>query len=427
MKKLLIISSDVIASKMAGPGIRYWNLAIELSEHFQITLAVPNYHTFDLYEELKSYPIKLISSESKILRKEATDVDSILIQGDCLWKNRFLRKVNASVIVDLYDPFVLEHLELNEDDFRGNLIYNNMMNILIDQLKFGDYFICASEKQKDFWLGALTSLKRINVKEYQKSKSFEHLIGVVPFGIPSIPPIKNKNVLKGVYPGIELDDKVILWGGGIWEWFDPITLIKAMQIVNQKQSNIKLFFMGINHPNTDIKRMKIVDETIKLSDHLNLTNNCVFFNDWVEYNDRHNYLLEADLGINIHKNHIETRYSFRTRILDYIWTKLPIISNSGDFFADEINTKSIGIIIEDINEINLAEKIMDYPGKTFYEANFDDLINDYQWSNNIRDIVDFLNKDFNPKKTFFDFGRYRQGSYIFLRVIDLIINKVFKK
>ncbi|BCG61262.1 glycosyltransferase [Paenibacillus sp. URB8-2] len=423
MKKLLIISSDVIASKMAGPGIRYWNLAIELSKYFQITLAIPNYHTFDLHKMLEDYKIKLICSESKILKKEAREKDSIFIQGDTLWKFRFLRKYNASIIVDLYDPFVLEHLELNENNLRGNLIYTNMMNILIDQLKFGDYFICASEKQKDFWLGSLTSLKRINLKEYQKNKSFEHLIGVVPFGVPSTPPVKSKEVLKGVYPGIEKDDKVILWGGGIWEWFDPITLIKAMKIVNQKQDNIKLFFMGINHPNTDIKRMKIVDETIKLSNQLDLTNNCVFFNDWVDYEDRHNFLLEADLGINIHKNHIETRYSFRTRILDYIWAKLPVITNSGDFFANEIKDKSIGIVIEDLSAESLAEEILGYTGKLNYRANFDKLVNQYKWENNIKDIVCFLQKDFVHSYNHLDFSKFKKVIYLFGRIADLVLNK----
>lgn len=426
MKKILVISSDIIASKMAGPGIRYWNLSVELSSYYQVTLAVPNFEGFDLQHELEKHNIKLVSSDKSVLKKEAKETDSVLLQGNSLWKYRFLRKNKASLIVDLYDPFVLEHLELNENDLRGNLIYNNMMNILIDQLKLGDYFICASEKQKDFWLGTLASLKRINLHEYQKSKSFEHLIGVVPFGVPTEPPLKNRQVLKGVFPGIEQDDKVIIWGGGIWEWFDPITLIKAMSIVNSKQKNIKLFFMGINHPNSDIKRMRVVDETINLSNKLNLTNKCVFFNDWVEYNDRHNYLLEADLGINIHKNHIETRYSFRTRILDYIWTKLPVITNSGDFFADEIKNRTIGVVIDDLSEEKLAEEILNYSGKSSYEANFDELIQQYQWNNNIKDIVRFLQGDYVRKQVSFDYSWIQKISYIVMRVFDLIIKKLKK-
>lgn len=427
MKSLLIISSDVIASKMAGPGIRYWNLALELSKHFKVTLAIPNYHTFDLHSELSGIAIKLSSTNREELKKHAKVVDSILLQGDILWKFRFLRTVKASIIVDLYDPFVLEHLELNPNDLKGNLIFNNIINIQNDQLKYGDYFICASEKQKDFWLGALNALKRINLKEYSISKSFEHLIGVVPFGVPNTPPNKTKEVLKGVYPGINKHDRLIVWGGGIWEWFDPITLIKAMKIVSNQRSDIKLFFMGIKHPNTSIKRMKIVDETIDLSNQLELTDKFVFFNDWVPYEERQNYLLEADIGVNIHKSHIETRYSFRTRMLDYIWTRLPIITNSGDFFSDEIMNKSIGIVIENPTPESLAKQIMECPDKSFYESNFMTLISQYQWSNNIKCIVDFMQNSKTEKKlNIVDFTFLKKLNYIIMRVIELNFSKIKK-
>ncbi|MFB5266674.1 hypothetical protein ACE41H_07735 [Paenibacillus enshidis] len=427
MKSLLIISSDVIASKMAGPGIRYWNLALELSKHFNVILAIPNYHNFDLHSELNGTTIKLSSTNCEELKKHAKSVDSILLQGDILWKFRFLRSAKASIIVDLYDPFVLEHLELNQNDMKGNLIFNNIVNIQNDQLKYGDYFICASEKQKDFWLGTLNALKRINLKEYSISKSLEHLIGVVPFGIPNAPPDKTKEVLKGVYPGIDKHDRVIVWGGGIWEWFDPITLIEAMKLVSYQRSDIKLFFMGIKHPNASIKRMRIVDETIELSNQLGLTDKFVFFNDWVPYEERQNYLLEADIGVNIHKNHIETRYSFRTRMLDYIWTRLPILTNSGDFFSDEIKDKSIGMVIENLTPENLAKQIMEFPGKSFYESNFKSLINQYQWSNNIKCIVNYVqnNKPKHRKKNI-DFSLMKKAVYVFCRGINLIYCKLKK-
>ena len=41
--------------------------------------------------------------------------------------------------------------------------------------------------------------------------------------------------MKGAYPGIDKNDRVILWGGGIWEWFDPLTLIRAVHRINQER------------------------------------------------------------------------------------------------------------------------------------------------------------------------------------------------
>ena len=48
------------------------------------------------------------------------------------------------------------------------------------------------------------------------------------------------------------------------------------------------------------------------------------------YARRADYLLDADVGVSLHLDHIETAYSFRTRILDYLWAGLPILATSGD-------------------------------------------------------------------------------------------------
>ena len=42
MNRLLIISPDVVAEKMAGPGIRYWEMSRTLAGQLAVTLAVPN-------------------------------------------------------------------------------------------------------------------------------------------------------------------------------------------------------------------------------------------------------------------------------------------------------------------------------------------------------------------------------------------------
>ncbi len=57
----------------------------------------------------------------------------------------------------------------------------------------------------------------------------------MPFGLPGNKPIHTKKVLKGKVDGIKEDDFVIIWGGGIYNWFDPLTLIKAMAEVGKEK------------------------------------------------------------------------------------------------------------------------------------------------------------------------------------------------
>src|SRR5205085_1637515 len=42
---------------------------------------------------------------------------------------------------------------------------------------------------------------------------------------------------------------------------------------------------------------------------------------------------------------VETAFSFRTRILDYLWTCLPIVATAGDTFAELIDSKGLGITV----------------------------------------------------------------------------------
>jgi hypothetical protein len=51
--------------------------------------------------------------------------------------------------------------------------------VLNDQLKRGDFFVCASEKQRDFWLGQMTAIGRINPATYDQDASLRRL-GVDP-------------------------------------------------------------------------------------------------------------------------------------------------------------------------------------------------------------------------------------------------------
>ncbi|MDF2884538.1 MAG: glycosyltransferase, partial [Clostridiaceae bacterium] len=56
VKKVLLISPDTIAKKMTGPGIRYYNFALELSKRFDVTLYIPNSKT-DLSFEGKKFNV----------------------------------------------------------------------------------------------------------------------------------------------------------------------------------------------------------------------------------------------------------------------------------------------------------------------------------------------------------------------------------
>ncbi|CAM4471120.1 glycosyltransferase family 4 protein [Paenibacillus tarimensis] len=390
MKTVVVISPDYIDNKMAGPGIRYWNFAKELSKDFNVVLFTPN----DCQLTVVEFTIKTIAKKELI--KEINAADTVILQGMTLWTYPFLKRLNKPIIIDLYDPFILENLETFISSDEAENLHKAALSILIDQLQHGDYFICASEKQKDFWIGMLAALNRLNPSEYNRSKDLSALIGVVPFGLDKDEPQYTQKVMKGVVDGIDADDKVLLWGGGLWPWLDPLTAIEAVHHLSKQYDHIKLFFMGTKHPNPTILNMEMVERAIELSDSLGLTGKYVFFNDWVPYDNRFNYYLEADIGLSLHFDHLETRFSFRTRMLDYIRCNLPVICTSGDVFSDIVSEYRIGSTVLPGDSFELARLIKAEIMRNKKDYDFHKLQEAYSWSRAIDPLRSFCR---NPQRS----------------------------
>ena len=183
-------------------------------------------------------------------------------------------------------------------------------------------------------------------------------------------------------------------GGGIYNWFDPLTLIRAIDKLKDRHSDVRLFFMGLKHPNPGVPDMRIAWETQELSRALELTGRHVFFNEgWVPYDERADYLLDADLGVSTHFQHVETAYSFRTRILDYLWASLPIVATDGDTFATLIRAHGLGRVVpaQDVDALVVALEEMLYDEAAVAEVRVcvKEFANGYVWSRTLRPLVEF--------------------------------------
>jgi glycosyltransferase involved in cell wall biosynthesis len=294
------------------------------------------------------------------LRTAVLDCDIVITRGIVLAIYPFITELGVPLVVDMYCPSLLEGIQREADADRLAQLtsYENELQALRLQLLAGDFFVCADERQRDYWLGMLSAFGRINPYTHHQDPALRRLIDVVPFGLPRTDPQHTKAVLKGVYKTIAADDKVILWGGGIWNWLDAPTLIRAMPSVLQHRPDVKLFFMGVKRPNPNVAKMKAVDEAITLSRDLDLFDVHVFFNDWVAYAQRQNYLLEADIGASLHLDHIETRFAFRTRLLDYVWAGLPVLATGGDVLSEMLASEKLARVVAPRDIEGVAQAIL---------------------------------------------------------------------
>jgi hypothetical protein len=257
--RILLISNDVVGQRMAGPGIRYWEFARVLSRSFDVTLAVPPYLEMHEIPSQPDFPARvLVCHQTADLRALADGTDVIVTLGIVPSLYPFLIQLAKPLVIDLFDPFLLSSLHQHVGDTPKEQAtrHEDLRRALYAQLRAGDYFICASERQRDYWLGMLSASGRVNPYTHGEDASLRRLIDVVPFGLPAEPPRHTRQVLKGAHKTITDDDKVVLWGGGIWNWFDAPTLIRAMALVAGRREDVKLFFMGVERANVSTPMME---------------------------------------------------------------------------------------------------------------------------------------------------------------------------
>ncbi len=390
LPRISIISYDIVGKKMAGPGIRFYEFSKILSKFADVTLHTPNKIDIEIEGiKARSYNPKNFATLSRSLE----NADIILIQGHILYYFPFLKNFTGKIIVDLYNPFNLESLEMFKDrDMIERLrIDRNNNNIIKLQLTIGDFFICASEKQRDYWIGMLGAMGRINPYSYDSDNTLRTLIDIVPFGIPSEPPKRGGISMADVIPNLREGDKVALWGGGIWNWLDPITAIKALWEATRSRDDMKILFMGIKHPDPKLPEMKKCLDAIKLSKELDLYNKQVFFNEWTPYEKRQALLLESDVGLSIHQERIETDFSNRTRVLDYIWAGLPVITTEGDSIAKMVKEENIGEVVKYENTTQLARvlesMLKNKSLQDIYRKNLKKIRSRFFWENVTKPLV----------------------------------------
>jgi glycosyltransferase involved in cell wall biosynthesis len=382
---------------MAGPAIRCWEMCRQLTASgHEVHLASP------AESDRAPEGFELVIATQASLLAETDWADVLVVQGVVTAVFPFLLNHDKRLVVDLYDPYNLEILELFHDhpwdermgQHRGHL------GVLVSQLERGDFFLCASEKQRDYWLGALSSRDRINPHTHGDDRLLRKLIDTASFGISETPPQRaSQPVARGVLPGIEADARLVVWGGGVYNWFDPLSLIRAWPEILEREPRARLLFMGMKHPNPDVPEMAMALKAVKLAEEMGLRDSAIHFNtNWVPYDQRQAFLCEADIGVSTHFEHVETAFSFRTRILDYIWAGLPVVSTEGDEFARWIATRGTGRVVGFEDPGSIATAIGDLLADT---AQYDaaakavrDSQPEYLWSRTMAPLVRYCD---NPE------------------------------
>lgn len=347
-RRIAVVAPEPIRAKMAGMGIRAFELAKALGPELEVTLLVPNSPS-----ECPPAPgVDVLHAPPGTQRFDqlAAEADAALVSGHAA-SAFFTAAPEVPVAVDWYDPFLVENFQYAET--LGAAVEANDRRAWSLALARGDLFLCASEAQRLFYAGMLVQAGRLDARLVRQDPGLSSLLAVVPFGASDPGPGDPSEVLRilGAAPGDS-----ILYFGGLYDWHDPSAILEAWPELLRRFPGVKLVFA--ENPNRETTPQKVYEGAADLASRRGWRGRSVFFLPWTPYERRADLYAAATLALCCCRPGLETELSFRTRLLDAAAAGLPSVTLEGGDLARRLEVSGAGSSAQDAGE--LVEKIAAY-------------------------------------------------------------------
>jgi hypothetical protein len=167
--------------------------------------------------------------------------------------------------------------------------------------------------------------------------------------------------------------------------------VRSWKKVIQARPEARLVFLGTRHPNPAVPHHEIVDRLIALAEETGEKDRSIFFIEWLSFQEREALLAESHIGVTLHPIHAETRYSIRTRVLDYLWARLPICITEGDVTSEWAETYHVGKAVPEGDADSLSAALIELLGadKASFQPGFDQLQAMLSWKRIVQPLKRF--------------------------------------
>jgi glycosyltransferase involved in cell wall biosynthesis len=365
MTRALLVCPEPLGHRQpAGIGIRFLEMAnVLLADGHEVTLLSPD------AGPVAGCRVDGITPES--LHRYTSEAEVAVVQGHAA-NDLFGHGSPIPTVVDLYDPFIVENLHYYRA--RGAEVFTHDHATLMQSLLRGDLFLCASEAQRLFYLGALLAVGRVNPIAFENDPHFDALIRIAPFGVP--PPGS-----AGVWPSLP----GVLFGG-IYDWYDPILAIDAVAIARTSRPDVTLTFT--THPNPSLTPQGKLAEAIAHAKRKGY--DFVRFEPWVAYEQRAAFYGRFAAALLTFPQSIETDLSMRTRVYDYLWGRLPIVTSSAPGTDELLIRYGAGEIVHSASPEDFANALLRVLGNEGMHEGARRFVDEHQWPHTLQPLVDFV-------------------------------------
>ena len=334
MTRVLLVCPEPLGHRQpAGVGVRFIEMAGVLrTDHHVVTVLSADGGT------VEGCGAGTLDPES--IRRATESADVAVVQGHAA-NALFAHGRNIPTAVDLYDPFIIENLHYYRA--RGAEVFTHDHATLIRSLLRGDLFLCASTAQRLFYLGLLLAVGRLNPMAFENDPHLDRLLQLAPFGV------------QPVRPAVSRPANTILFGG-IYDWYDPHTAIDAVAMARQSIPDVTLTFT--RHPNPDTTPQGKAAAAVAYV-HRRGYDRFVQFEPWVAYDQRGPFFDRHALALLTFPQSIETDLSMRTRIYDYLWGGLPVITSPAPGTDEILQRYGAGVVVGESSAEAFATTIVD--------------------------------------------------------------------
>lgn len=387
-KPILVIAYDRLGKLLAGPAIRTLALANELAKIAPVDIVFEG-EPPENFSNLNFVPRETIDPTGDFFAKYRLALAPPLVAMTV----PELLESEIPVVIDLFDPVVWENLDLYQNFPMTDRHFQHERHLaaLMAGLLRGDFFLVAGERQRDLFMGMLTVLNRVNPSTWSEDFTIENIVGLVPFGISdALPEFRDDLPVPDIF---KTDGKLVVWGGGMWDWLAPEIVVRAWPEVLNKFPDAKLAFPGTKHPNPHVPEMESVGRVRKIASELGIIES-VNFSEWLTMMEYLSLLARSDAGVSAHKPGLEARYAVRTRFLDAIRMGLPMVVSGGDEYSHYMEKYAIGksIPLSDDTQEGLFSKAIIQTlenGKDYYADGFQKARSELAWSKMASPLVEW--------------------------------------
>jgi glycosyltransferase involved in cell wall biosynthesis len=382
MSVAFVVPSYRVDSYMAGIGVRAWELAQTLAPHMPVTIVAKG------ESDLRADGVRLVPASESSWPDAVRECDAAVFFD--MPDTRVMLAMHRAGKLVISDNFVpIEHLEYHNVRRADapDAAYNDLVARFKLQLLLSDHFIARSRVARATLVAGLSLVGRLNYLHYDQSARLDHLLSLIPIGF-NRESLRHAEAAPASLPAVDF-----VWSGGLWDFYDPVSVIEAIGLLNRDGVPVTIRFMYMPPPDQVLEEAKRLTSAARECGVEHLVE---FYSDALPHNERDGVVKSARAGICIGKDGIENYTSIRLRLRDTFLYGLPLVVDSHGATGDLVRALDVGLAVnsEDVDSIASALARMKSDTETYqrFTRNIELVRRDYQLDLHARKLIEVVKR-----------------------------------